>query len=187
MTLTDSVDIYGSKGAVIGHTKPNIDVHVVTSNENWYCFYFDAEEQGPYQYVLAKVSNVGGEGKVKNTEESYTKEKFFAKVKEVIAKKEEEQKEFDEIYGENPNIDLPAYMLPRKTVEVNSKDGLIKADAAYAPKLYKSMCDGELGNIQNIASIIFSTYEQYYIEVTDETNLHYEYTRTVNNSIWLQT
>ena len=77
MTLTDSVDIYGSKGAVIGHTKPNIDVHVVTSNENWYCFYFDAEEQGPYQYVLAKVSNVGGEGKVKNTEESYTKEKFL--------------------------------------------------------------------------------------------------------------
>ncbi len=55
-TLTNSVDIYGSRGGIIGYTKPNINVHVVTSNEDWYCLFFEQEEP-TYQYVLVRAED----------------------------------------------------------------------------------------------------------------------------------
>ncbi len=55
--LSDSVDLYGSGlTAIIGYTKPNISVHVVTSNEDWYCVSF-ADETPEFQLVLVKTKD----------------------------------------------------------------------------------------------------------------------------------
>ncbi len=55
--LNESVTLYGSgRGAIIGYTKPNITVHVVTSNEDWYCLYF-ADEEPAYQNILVKAED----------------------------------------------------------------------------------------------------------------------------------
>ena len=39
--LHESVNFYGSKGAVIGYTKPEISVEVMNSSEDWYELYFE--------------------------------------------------------------------------------------------------------------------------------------------------
>lgn len=55
--LNESVTLYGSgRGAIIGYTKPNITVHIVTSNEDWYCLYF-ADEEPAYQNILVKAED----------------------------------------------------------------------------------------------------------------------------------
>lgn len=55
--LKDSVNIYGSgMGRVAGYTKPNINVYVVTSSEDWYCIEF-ADEDPAYQLLLVKAED----------------------------------------------------------------------------------------------------------------------------------
>lgn len=69
--LNDSVNLYGSGlAAIIGYTKPNISVHAVTSNEDWYCISF-ADEIPEFQYALVKaedfLASTGTERKEENT------------------------------------------------------------------------------------------------------------------------
>lgn len=53
--INNSVTLYGSgRAVVIGYTKPNIRIHVISSNEEWYCIYF-ADEDPEYQLVLVKA------------------------------------------------------------------------------------------------------------------------------------
>lgn len=55
--LKDSVNIYGSgMGRVAGYTKPDINVHVVTSSDDWYCIEF-ADEDPAYQLLLVKAED----------------------------------------------------------------------------------------------------------------------------------
>lgn len=55
--LKDSITIYGSgKGRIVGYTKPDISVHVVTSSDDWYCIGFENEEP-EYQLLLAKAED----------------------------------------------------------------------------------------------------------------------------------
>lgn len=55
--LKDSVNIYGSgKGRIAGYTKPDINVHVVTSSDDWYCIEF-ADEDPAYQLLLVKAED----------------------------------------------------------------------------------------------------------------------------------
>lgn len=55
--LKDSVNIYGSgMGRVAGYTKPDINVHVVTSSDGWYCIEF-ADEDPAYQLLLVKAED----------------------------------------------------------------------------------------------------------------------------------
>lgn len=55
--LKDSVNIYGSgMGRIAGYTKPNINVYVVTSSDDWYCIEF-AEEDPAYQLLLVKADD----------------------------------------------------------------------------------------------------------------------------------
>ncbi len=56
-TLQDSVNIYAPmKGALMGYTKPNIDVYVNSCDEDWYCLYFE-NEASPNDYVLVKAED----------------------------------------------------------------------------------------------------------------------------------
>ena len=56
-TLNESVNIYAPvRGALMGYTKPNIDVYVNSYNEDWYCLYFENEET-PNDYVLVKAED----------------------------------------------------------------------------------------------------------------------------------
>lgn len=55
-TLNDSVNIYTSKGAISGYTKPNIPVYVNSRSDDWYCLRFENEEV-PYDYVLVKAED----------------------------------------------------------------------------------------------------------------------------------
>ena len=55
--LKDSVNIYGSgMGRIAGYTKPDINVHVVTSSDDWYCIEF-ADEDPAYQLLLVKAED----------------------------------------------------------------------------------------------------------------------------------
>ena len=55
--LKDSVNIYGSgMGRVAGYTKPDINVYVVTSSDDWYCIEF-ADEDPAYQLLLVKAED----------------------------------------------------------------------------------------------------------------------------------
>lgn len=55
--LKESVTLYGSGlGRIAGYTKPNIEVHVVTSNADWYCISF-ADEEPKFQLVLVKAKD----------------------------------------------------------------------------------------------------------------------------------
>lgn len=54
--LHESVNFYGSKGAVIGYTKPEISVEVMNSSADWYELYFENEEDA-YKYVLVKAED----------------------------------------------------------------------------------------------------------------------------------
>lgn len=55
--LKESINLYGSgRAVIIGYSKPNINVHVVTSNDDWYCIYFE-DESPEFQYVLAKTND----------------------------------------------------------------------------------------------------------------------------------
>ena len=55
--LKDSVNIYGSgKGRIAGYTKPDINVHVITSNDDWYCIEF-TDEDPAYQLLLVKAED----------------------------------------------------------------------------------------------------------------------------------
>ena len=55
--LKSSVNIYGSgKGRIAGYTKPNINVYVVTSSDDWYCIEF-ADEDPAYQLLLVKAED----------------------------------------------------------------------------------------------------------------------------------
>ena len=55
--LKDSVNIYGSgMGRIAGYTKPDINVHVVTSSDDWYCIEF-ADEDPEYQLLLVKAED----------------------------------------------------------------------------------------------------------------------------------
>lgn len=52
--LKESVTLYGSgRAVVIGYTKPDINVYVVTSSEDWFCVEFK-DEDPEYQLVLVK-------------------------------------------------------------------------------------------------------------------------------------
>ena len=56
-TLQDSVNIYALfRGARKGYTKPNIEVYVVSCNEDWYCLYFE-NEATPNDCVLVKAED----------------------------------------------------------------------------------------------------------------------------------
>lgn len=55
--LKDSVNIYGSgMGRIAGYTKPDINVYVVTSSDDWYCIEF-ADEDPAYQLLLVKAED----------------------------------------------------------------------------------------------------------------------------------
>lgn len=55
--LKDSVNIYGSgMGRIAGYTKPDINVYVVTSSDDWYCIEF-ADEDPAYQLLLIKAED----------------------------------------------------------------------------------------------------------------------------------
>lgn len=55
--LKDSVNIYGSgMGRIAGYTKPDINVYVVTSSDDWYCIEF-ADEEPAYQLLLVKAED----------------------------------------------------------------------------------------------------------------------------------
>lgn len=55
--LKGSVNIYGSgMGRIAGYTKPDINVYVVTSSDDWYCIEF-ADEEPAYQLLLVKAED----------------------------------------------------------------------------------------------------------------------------------
>ncbi len=55
--LKDSVNIYGSgMGRIAGYTKPDINVYVVTSSDDWYCIEFAGEDPA-YQLLLVKAED----------------------------------------------------------------------------------------------------------------------------------
>lgn len=52
--LKDSVTLYGSgRGFIIGYTKPNITVELMSTSDDWYCINF-ADETPEYQLVLVR-------------------------------------------------------------------------------------------------------------------------------------
>lgn len=55
--LKDSVTLYGSgRAVIIGYTKPNITVTLMSTSDKWYSIYF-ADEEPAYQIVLVKAED----------------------------------------------------------------------------------------------------------------------------------
>lgn len=52
-TLINSVDFYNPDGKLLGYMKPNLTIDVLVSNDEWFCLYFEEEEEG-LKYCLIK-------------------------------------------------------------------------------------------------------------------------------------
>lgn len=66
-TLINSVDFYNpDSGKLLGYMKPNITVNVLTSNDDWFCLYFEEEEAG-LKYCLIKAEDFIANSEIADT------------------------------------------------------------------------------------------------------------------------
>lgn len=57
LELDHSLDLYHPEGILIGYTKPDVSLEVLTYNEDWYCVEFEDEEED-FRYLLVKTEDV---------------------------------------------------------------------------------------------------------------------------------
>lgn len=57
LELDHSLDLYHPEGILIGYTKPEVSLEVLTYNEDWYCVEFVDEEED-FRYLLVKTKDV---------------------------------------------------------------------------------------------------------------------------------
>lgn len=66
--LKESVNLYSPDfKCIIGYTKPNINVNVLTSSDDWYCISF-ADETPEYQLVLVKAEDLAAASGIESSE-----------------------------------------------------------------------------------------------------------------------
>lgn len=145
--LHDSVDIYGSKGAVIGYTKPDITVEILHMSDAWTEFYFENEED-KYKYVVAKTSDfIDASGMYEDMPAVTADDIKFALIPQL---------------GEMaPDVDEEVYYIPldEPTEEMTSV-------SEFTIPTYCKDVDGWMAQV--IADNDFENYQFFYIEKVED-------------------
>lgn len=146
--LKDSVNIYGSgMGRIAGYTKPDINVHVVTSSDDWYCIEF-ADEDPAYQLLLVKAEDfIEASGMYEDMPAITADDIKFALIPQL---------------GEMaPDIDEEVYYIPldEPTEEMTSV-------SEFTIPTYCKDVDGWMAQV--IADNDFENYQFFYIEKVED-------------------
>lgn len=146
--LKDSVNIYGSgMGRIAGYTKPDINVYVVTSSDDWYCIEF-ADEDPAYQLLLVKAEDfIGASGMYEDMPAITVDDIKFALIPQL---------------GEMaPDVDDEVYYIPldEPTEEMTSV-------SEFTIPTYCKDVDGWMAQV--IADNDFENYQFFYIEKVED-------------------
>lgn len=146
--LKDSVNIYGSgMGRIAGYTKADINVHVVTSSDDWYCIEF-ADEDPAYQLLLVKAEDfIEASGMFEDMPAITADDIKFALIPQL---------------GEMaPDVDEEVYYIPldEPTEEMTSV-------SEFTIPTYCKDVDGWMAQV--IADNDFENYEFFYIEKVED-------------------
>lgn len=146
--LKDSVNIYGSgMGRIAGYTKPDINVHVVTSSDDWYCIEF-ADEDPAYQLLLVKAEDfIEASGMYEDMPAITADDIKFALI--------------PQLGKMAPNVDDEVYYIPldEPTEEMTSV-------SEFTIPTYCKDVDGWMAQV--IADNDFENYQFFYIEKVED-------------------
>lgn len=106
-TLNKSINIYAPEvGALMGYTKPNIEVYVNSCNEEWYCLRFDNVD-GNTEFVLAKADDfIAATGEEPKEEITITADDVKQVFTELVSKLEIEYELLDSPSGDMEYIEF---------------------------------------------------------------------------------